>query len=84
MVDFAKLVLELDTSDLEQGETKLKSLTVAGDKAEKSAKKLGSSAKASAAQLKQATKQVEKIGNGLKTSCGHIANLTVQLTAGGE
>ena len=38
MVDFAKLVLELDTSDLEQGEAKLKNLTVAGDKAEKSAK----------------------------------------------
>jgi len=84
MVDFAKLVLELDTSDLEQGETKLKSLTVAGDKAEKSAKKLGSSAKASAAQLKQATKKVEKFGNGLKISGGHIANLTAQLTAGGE
>ena len=65
MVDFAKLVLELDTSDLEQGEAKLKNLTVAGDKAEKSAKKLGSSAKASAAQLKQTTKQVEKFGNGL-------------------
>ena len=41
MVDFAKLVLEVDTSDLEQGEAKLKNLTVAGDKAEKSAKKLG-------------------------------------------
>ena len=40
MVDFAKLVLELDTSDLEQGEAKLKKLTVAGDKAEKSAKNL--------------------------------------------
>ena len=39
MVDFAKLVLEVDTSDLEQGEAKLKNLTVAGDKAEKSAKK---------------------------------------------
>ena len=38
MVDFAKLVLELDTSDLQQGEAKLKKLTVAGDKAEKSAK----------------------------------------------
>ena len=47
-----------------------------------SAKKLGSSAKASAAQLKQATKQVEKFGNGLKISGGHIANLTTQLTAG--
>ena len=75
MVDFAKLVLESDTSDLEQGEAKLKNLTVAGDKAEKSAKKLGSSAKASAAQLKQATKQVEKFGNGLKISSGHIAKL---------
>ena len=40
MVDFAKLVLEVDTSDLEQGEAKLKNLTVARDKAEKSAKKL--------------------------------------------
>ena len=47
-----------------------------------SAKKLDSSAKASAAQLKQATKQVEKFGNGLKISGGHIANLTTQLTAG--
>jgi putative transposon-encoded protein len=84
MVDFAKLVLELDTSDLEQGEAKLKNLTVAGDKAEKSVKKLGSSAKASAAQLKQATKQVEKFGNGLKISGGHTANLNAQLTAGGE
>ena len=45
MVDFVKLVLELGTSELEQGEAKLKSLTVAGDKAEKSAKKLGSSAR---------------------------------------
>ena len=35
MVDFVKLVLELDTSELEQGEAKLKNLTVAGDKAEK-------------------------------------------------
>ena len=83
MVDFAKLVLELDTSDLEQGEAKLKNLTVAGDKAEKSAKKLGSSAKASAAQLKQATKQVE-FGNGLKISGGHTANLTAQRIAGGR
>lgn len=40
MVDFAKLVLELDTSDLEQGEAKLKNLTVAGDKAEKARKNL--------------------------------------------
>ena len=47
-----------------------------------SAKKLDSSAKASAAQLKLATKQVEKFGNGLKISGGHIANLTTQLTAG--
>ena len=47
-----------------------------------SAKKLDSSAKASAAQLKLATKQVEKFGNGLKISDGHIANLTMQLTAG--
>lgn len=46
------------------------------------AKKLDSSAKASAAQLKLATKQVEKFGNGLKISGGHIANLTTQLTAG--
>ena len=85
MVDFAKLVLELDTSDLEQGEAKLKNLTVAGDKAEKSAKKnFGSSAKASAAQLKQATKQVEKFGNGLKISGGHTANLTAQRIAGGR
>jgi hypothetical protein len=84
MVDFVKLVLELGTSELEQGEAKLKSLTVAGDKAEKSAKKLGSSAKASAAQLKQATKQVEKFGNGLKIRGGHIANLTALLIAGGK
>ena len=84
MVDFAKLVLEVDTSDLEQGEAKLKNLTVAGDKAEKSAKKnFGSSAKASAAQLKQATKQVE-FGNGLKISGGHTANLTAQRIAGGR
>ena len=47
----------------------------------KAQKKLGSSAKASAAQLKQATKQVEKFGNGLKISGGHIANLTTQTTA---
>ena len=47
-----------------------------------SAKKLDSSAKSSAAQLKLATKQVEKFGNGLKISGGHIANLTTQLTAG--
>ena len=47
-----------------------------------SAKKLNSSAKASAAQLKQATKQVEKFGNGLKISGGQIANLTTQLAAG--
>ena len=47
-----------------------------------SAKKLDSSAKASAAQLKQATKQVEKFGNGLKISGGQIANLTTQLAAG--
>ena len=47
-----------------------------------SAKKLDSSAKASAAQLKLATKQVEKFGNGLKISDGHIDNLTMQLTAG--
>ena len=47
-----------------------------------SAKKLDSSAKASAAQLKLATKQVEKFGNGLKISGGHIANLTTQLAAG--
>ena len=40
MVDFAKLVLELDTSDLEQGEAKLKNLTVAGDEAEKARKNL--------------------------------------------
>ena len=46
-----------------------------------SAKKLDSSAKASAAQLKLATKQVEKFGNGLKIKGGHIANLTTQLTA---
>ena len=39
MVDFAKLVLELDTSDLEKGEAKLKKLTIADDKAAKSAKK---------------------------------------------
>ena len=84
MVDFAKLVLELDISDLEQGEAKLKNLTVAGDKAEKSAKKLGLSAKASAGQLKQATKQVEKFGNGLKISGGHTANLTAQRIAGGR
>lgn len=69
---------------LSRARPKLKNLTVAGDKAEKSAKKLGSSAKASAAQLKQATKQVEKFGNGLKISGGHTANLTAQLTAGGE
>ena len=84
MVDFAKLVLELDISDLEQGEAKLKNLPVAGDKAEKSAKKLGLSAKASAGQLKQATKRVEKFGNGLKISGGHTAKLTAQRTAGGE
>ena len=47
-----------------------------------SAKKLDSSAKASAAQLKLATKQVEKFGNGLKISVGQIANLTMRLTAG--
>ena len=47
-----------------------------------SAKKLDSSAKASAAQLKLATKQVEKFGNGLKISGGQIANLTTQLAAG--
>ena len=47
-----------------------------------SAKKLDSSAKASAAQLKQATKQVEKFGNGLKITRGRSANLTTQLTAG--
>ena len=40
MVDFAKLVLELNTSDLEQAVAKFKNLTVAGDKAEKSAKNL--------------------------------------------
>ena len=70
MVDFAKLVLEVDTSDLEQGEAKLKNLTVAGDKAEKSAKKLGSSAKASAAQLKQATNQVENSAMALRSAAG--------------
>ena len=84
MVDFVKLVLELDTSELEQGEAKLKNLTVAGDTAAKSAKKLGPLAKASAAQLKQATKQVEKFGNGVKISGGHTAKLTAQRTAGGE
>ena len=47
-----------------------------------STKKLDSSAKASAAQLKLATKQVEKFGNGLKISGGQIANLTTQLAAG--
>ena len=47
-----------------------------------SAKKLDSSAKASAAQLKQATKQVEKFGNGLKISGGQFAHLTTQLAAG--
>ena len=47
-----------------------------------SAKKLDSSAKASAAQLKLATKQVEKFGNGLKIGGGQIANLTTQLAAG--
>ena len=51
-----------------KGEAKLKNLTIAADKAEKSAKKRGASANASSAQIKRATKQVENLAMALRSA----------------
>lgn len=79
MVDFAKLVLQVDSTQIEKGEIALKKLAATGASAEGATKKLGTAAKTSAAQLKNAKAAAEKLGVQMKNSTGHATNLGYQL-----
>ena len=79
MVDFAKLVLQADSTQIEKGEIALKKLAATGASAEGATKKLGTAAKTSAAQLKNAKAAAEKLGVQMKSGAGHATNLGYQL-----